>query len=438
MARRRKKLPLEPVQAEIESLDHEGRGVAHIDGKVVFVDNALPGEQVMFCYTQKRRKFDQGRVVEVLRASADRVSPRCPHFGVCGGCALQHMSNAAQLRHKQQVLAEQLQHIGKLTVPEFLPVLEGEEWAYRRKARLGVRYALKKEQLMVGFRERYGRFITEMDSCEVLHASVGKRIALLKQLITGLHAYDKIAQLEVAVGDNATALVFRNLVDLDEHDTQALQEFARTEDIQVWLQPKGPETIYPLWPENAQLYYELPEYNVHVDFLPVDFTQINGGLNRKMVTHALCLLELSAEHTVLDLFCGLGNFTLPLARKVNHVIAIEGSQSLVERAHANAARNGIHNVEYHVADLFEGVPGHVGKVDRVLLDPPRSGALQVVSEIERIAPKRIVYVSCNTATLARDAGVLVNDKGYRLVTAGIMDMFPHTAHAEAIAVFEKL
>jgi 23S rRNA (uracil1939-C5)-methyltransferase len=438
MARRRKKLPVEPVLAGIESLDHDGRGVAHIDGKVVFIDNALPGEQVMFCYTQKRRKFDQGRAVEVIKASVDRVTPKCPHFGVCGGCALQHMSNPAQLRHKQQVLAEQLQHIGKVTVPDFLPALVGKEWGYRRKARLGVRYAIKKEQLMVGFRERYGRFITEMDSCEVLDASVGKRIALLKQLIAGLHAYDRIAQIEVAVGDNATALVFRNLVELDEYDRQALVDFARAEDIQVWLQPKGPETIYPLWPDDAQLYYELPEYDVHVDFQPVDFAQVNGELNRKMVPHALGLLDLTAEQTVLDLFCGLGNFTMPLARKVAHVIAIEGSASLVERAHANASRNGIENVEYHVADLFQGVPEYVGKVDRVLLDPPRSGALQVVSDIERIAPQRIVYVSCNTATLARDAGVLVKEKGYRLLTAGIMDMFPHTAHAEAIAVFEKV
>ncbi|MGD9000642.1 MAG: 23S rRNA (uracil(1939)-C(5))-methyltransferase RlmD [Granulosicoccaceae bacterium] len=437
MARRRKKLPVEPVLAEIESLDHDGRGVAHIDGKVVFIDNALPGEQVMFCYTQQRRKFDQGRVVEVLKASADRVTPKCPHFGVCGGCALQHMSNAAQIRHKQQVLAEQLQHIGKITVPDFLPALVGKEWGYRRKARLGVRYAIKKEQLMVGFRERYGRFITEMDSCEVLDASVGKRIALLKQLIASLHAYDRIAQIEVAVGDNATALVFRNLVELDEQDRQALMDFARAEGVQVWLQPKGPETIYPLWPDDAQLYYELPEYDVHVDFLPVDFTQVNGELNRKMVAHALGLLELSAEQTVLDLFCGLGNFTMPLSRKVKQVIAIEGSESLVERAHANASRNGIENVEYHVADLFQGLPEYVGRAERVLLDPPRSGAFAIVSDIERIAPQRIVYVSCNTATLARDAGVLVNDKGYRLVTAGIMDMFPHTAHAEAIAMFEK-
>lgn len=438
MSRRRKALPVEPVLADIESLDHDGRGVAHIDGKVVFIDNALPGERVRFVYTLCKSRFDEGKTVEVIRPSSDRVEPKCPHYGVCGGCSLQHMRNAAQLAHKQRVLVEQLQHIGKLNVPALLPPLEGTEWGYRRKARLGVRYAEKLGELLVGFRERHGRYLARMDSCEVLHPSVGKRIKALKQLILCLDSRDKIAQIEIAVGDNATVLVFRNLVALGTADTQALIDFASAEGVHVWLQPKGPDTARPLWPEDSRLQYSLPEYGLHIDFMPVDFVQVNADLNQRMIALALSLLALSQKHTVLDLFCGLGNFSLPLARHVSHVIAIEGSDDLVARALTNAKSNGINNIEFHVADLFQGIPDYVAKVDRLLLDPPRSGAVEVVREIERIAPQRIVYVSCNTATLARDAGILVNDKGYRLLTAGIMDMFPHTAHAEAIAVFEKV
>lgn len=436
--RRRNSLPVDPVEAEIESLDHEGRGIAHIDGKTLFVDGALPGETVLCRYTLKRRRFDQARTIEVIKASAARIEAKCPHFGVCGGCSLQHMPDGMQLEVKQSVLREQLAHIGHVSLAEMLPPLRDALWGYRRKARLGVRYVEKKERLLVGFRERYGRYLTDMQRCEVLHASVGERIEVLQQLVLSLQAYTQIAQIEIAVGDNATALVFRNLVELGQGDLDKLTAFARqTPDIHVWLQAKGPETAAPLWPEDSSLFYELPEYGVRMHFLPTDFTQVNAGLNRKMIPYAIALLELQSGHRVLDLFCGLGNFSLPLAKTAVHVLGIEGDEGLVQRARDNASNNGIENIDFMVADLFAGVPDGIGPVDRVLLDPPRSGALEIVSQIEKLAPERIVYVSCNSATLARDAGVLVNEKGYTLLKAGIMDMFPHTGHAEAIAVFEK-
>lgn len=435
--RRRNRLPQEPVEVSIESLDHEGRGITHIDGKIMFVDGALPGETVMARYTQKRRRFDQARTIEVLKASDKRIEARCPHFGICGGCSLQHMSHEAQVELKQSVLLELFEHVGKVKVPEVLPPLTDDQWHYRRKARLGVRYVEKKEKLMVGFRERYGRYLTDMSSCEVLHESVGKRIEALQVLIRGLQAYKQVAQIEVAVGDNTTALVFRNLEVLSDGDKAQLKDFAVKYDVQVWLQPGGPNTAAPLWPERVELYYQLPEYDVRMDFLPTDFTQVNAGINRKMIPYAIELLELEPSHRLLDLFCGLGNFSLPLAKQVAHVTAIEGDEGLVQRARENADKNNVSNIEFMVADLFKGLPDGIETVERLLLDPPRSGALEVVSEIEKISPERIVYVSCNPSTLARDAGVLVNEKGYSLIKAGIMDMFPHTAHAEAIAVFEK-
>ena len=437
--RRRNKLPLDPIEVEIESLDHEGRGITHNDGKIMFVDGALPGETVLCRYTQKKRRFDQARTVEVIKASPERIDAKCPHFGVCGGCSLQHMSDDKQLEVKQGVLLEQFEHIGQVSIPEVLPPLRDGLWNYRRKARLGARYVEKKEKLMVGFRERYGRYLTDMSRCEVLHESVGERIEVLQELIRSLDEYKQIAQIEIAVGDNATAMVFRNLVELEQGDRDKLTAFAKENpDVQVWLQPKGPETAAPLWPEDSSLFYELPDYELKMFFLPTDFTQVNAGLNRKMIPYAIELLELESSHSVLDLFCGLGNFSLPLAKHASKVIAVEGDEGLVQRARENAQANGVENVQFEVADLFEGVPSGIENVDRLLLDPPRTGALEIVSQIEKLGPQRIVYVSCNSATLARDAGVLVNEKGYKLLKAGVMDMFPHTAHAEAIAVFEKV
>ncbi|NNG14402.1 MAG: TRAM domain-containing protein, partial [Gammaproteobacteria bacterium] len=333
MARRRKKkLPVDPVRAEIESLSHEGRGVAHIDGKATFIDNALPGEEVMFIYTSKRKAFDQGVAVEIIKASADRVEPGCVHFGLCGGCSLQHMSSEAQLAHKQSALIDQFHHIAKLEIDEVLPPLTTELWGYRRKARLGVRFVIKKDKLLVGFRERNGGYLADMDSCEVLHESVGHHIKDLQTLIRSMEAYQSIAQIEVAVGDELTTLVFRNLVELGDDDQGKLITFAKQFNVQVWLQPGNSSTAYPLWPTDSRLHYAMPEYDVELDFLPTDFTQVNYGMNHQMVARAIELLDLQPEHNVLDLFCGIGNFSLPLTRKTRKVTAIEGSEALVARA----------------------------------------------------------------------------------------------------------
>lgn len=439
MARRRKKkLPVDPVRAEIESLSHEGRGVAHIDGKATFIDNALPGEEVMFLYTSKRRAFDQGTAVEILKASPDRVEPGCVHFGLCGGCSLQHMSSEAQLAHKQAALVDQFKHIAKLEIENILPPLTAEQWGYRRKARLGVRFVIKKDKLLVGFRERNAGYLADMNSCEVLHESVGHHIEDLQALIRSMDAYMTIAQVEVAVGDDLTTLVFRNLEALSDSDEDKLKGFAEQFNVQVWLQPGNSSTAYPLWPTDSRLYYAMKEYDVELDFLPTDFTQVNYSINHQMVARAIELLDLQPEHNVLDLFCGIGNFSLPLARKVRKVTGIEGSEVMVARAKENAERNGITNIEYLAADLTEYLPSADEKIDRLLLDPARSGAFEVVERMKKLNPERIVYVSCNIATLARDAGELVANQGYKLVSAGIMDMFPHTAHVESIAVFERV
>jgi len=435
--RRRKKLPTEPVAATIESLSHEGRGIAHIDGKTIFIDGALPGEAVMFVYTSRRAKFDEGRTVEVTTPSSDRVQPPCPHFLVCGGCSLQHMSSDAQLQLKQTVLHEQFRHLGGLEIENVLEPLTAKSTGYRRKARLGVRFVIKKDKLLVGFREKNSAYLTDMQSCIVLHESVGLRIEDLQAIVRGMEAYQKIAQIEVAVGDNHTTLVFRNLVELSEADIELLKNFSGQTGIHVWLQPKGPDTATPLWPAESQLTYSLPEYDVNYEFSPTDFTQVNAELNKKMIKQAIDLLQLEQGSRVLDLFCGIGNFSLPLARQCEHVIGIEGSDALVERARHNAQRNNIENVEYIAADLTKEIPTAIKGIDRMLLDPPRSGALEVVSRMKELGPERLVYVSCNIATLARDAGELVQNQGYKLLSAGIMDMFPHTAHVESIAVFEK-
>ena len=435
--RRRKKLPTEPVVANVESISHEGRGIARIDGKTVFIDGALPGEEVMFVYTSQRSKYAEGRAVEIVTASPERVEPVCPHFLLCGGCSLQHMSPEAQRAHKESVLVEQFKHLAELDITEIIPPLTSVTTGYRRKARLGVRFVVKKDKLLIGFREKSSGFLTDMSVCKVLHASVGEHLEELQALVRSLQAYQKIAQIEVAVGDNHTTLVFRNLEELVEDDITLLKAFAEKSALHVWLQPKGPDTASPLYPAQSQLTYSLPDDDVRYEFLPTDFTQVNADLNKKMIKQAIELLVLQKDSKVLDLFCGIGNFSLPLARHCQQVIGIEGSETLVDRARHNASINNIDNVEYLAADLTKDIPVEIKGIDRMLLDPPRSGALEVVSRMKEIGPKRIVYVSCNIATLARDAGELVKNQGYRLCAAGIMDMFPHTSHVESIAVFER-
>jgi len=442
--RRRKKLPVEPVRATIESLSHDGRGISHIDGKVTFISRALPGEEVMFRYTSKRGKFDEGDAIEVLQASAQRIEPRCPHFGVCGGCSLQHLSPADQIAAKQERLLENLQHLGKVTPDEVLPPLTAEPWGYRRKARLGVKYMRREQVVRVGFREKHSAFLTDAKQCDVLHEVISSRLTAFGELVNRLSVRDKIPQIEVAVGDAHTALVFRHLEPLSEEDEQQLCVFGENHQLGIFVQPKGPKTICRLWPPETdsdfKLHYKLPAYDTEIRFQPTDFTQVNAELNRAMIDRAVALLDVQAEDRVLDLFCGLGNFSLPLARKAGAVVGVEGEASLVARARENAQDNNISNVEFHAADLngdLDAEPWYGEGFNKLLLDPPRSGAPVVVEKLPQPLPQRIVYVSCDPATLARDAGVLVRQHGYTLVSAGVMDMFPHTAHVESIALFEK-
>ncbi|MCF6338219.1 MAG: 23S rRNA (uracil(1939)-C(5))-methyltransferase RlmD [Gammaproteobacteria bacterium] len=440
---RRKKLPAEPVRATIESLSHDGRGIAHIDGKVTFIARALPGEEVMFRYTSKRGKFDEGDAIDVLQASSQRIEPRCPHFGVCGGCSLQHLSPADQIAAKQERLLENLQHLGKVTPDEVLPPLTATPWRYRRKARLGVKYMRREQVVRVGFREKHSAFLTDAKQCDVLHDVIASRLTAFGELVNQLSVRDKIPQIEVAVGDTHTALVFRHLEPLSEEDEQQLRAFGESHQLGIFVQPKGPKTVRRLWPETDsafKLHYELPAYDIEIQFQPTDFTQVNAELNRAMIEQTMTLLDLQKEDRVLDLFCGLGNFSLPLARKAGAVVGVEGEASLVERARENAQNNGISNVAFYAADLngdLAAEPWYGEGFNKLLLDPPRSGAPAVVEKLPQPLPQRIVYVSCDPATLARDAGVLVNQHGYTLVSAGVMDMFPHTAHVESIALFEK-
>ncbi|MES9899921.1 MAG: 23S rRNA (uracil(1939)-C(5))-methyltransferase RlmD [Sedimenticola sp.] len=439
--RRRQKLPQDPVQAGIDSLSHDGRGVAHIDGKAVFIHGALPGEEVLFTYTKKQRRFDEGVVSQVLTPSDDRVEPRCEHFGVCGGCSLQHMAPEAQIRMKQSTLTDAFQRIGKVEPESLLPPLVAESpWGYRRKARIGAKFVIKKDRMLVGFRERGSGFVADMKRCHVLHPQVGELITPLADLIASLTIKEKVPQIEVALGDDCCVLIFRVMEPPAHQDLEKLLAFGREHGLHAYLQEGGEDSIRPITGEKAELTYSLPAYDATLHFLPNDFTQVNSELNRLMLDRALGMLELNSEDRVLDLFCGLGNFTLPIARTAKEVVGIEGDSGLVARARENAERNGITNSRYFTANLYESLekePWLLESYNKALLDPPRSGALEVLEHLPKLGVERIVYVSCYPGTLARDAGELVNQYGYRLVSAGVMDMFPHTAHVESIALFEK-
>ncbi|PVV19221.1 MAG: 23S rRNA (uracil(1939)-C(5))-methyltransferase [gamma proteobacterium symbiont of Ctena orbiculata] len=439
--RRRKPLPTEPVEAEIESLTQDGKGVTHIEGKATFVYGSLPGERVRFLYTGRQRKYDEGRVVEVMQPSSQRVEPRCSQFGICGGCGLQHQKPEAQVASKQQAMLDALKHIGKVAPDEILAPLLGESvWGYRRKARLGVRYVPKKGGTLVGFRERGSSFVADIDECHILHPRVGELLPQLSALIDQLSIRDQIPQIEMAMGDEECILIFRMLSAPSDDDLMKLAIFGPQYRIAVYLQEGGPETIRPLDFEPTTLSYDLPDFDLQLDFLPNDFTQVNTDINRQMIKRAIALLGLQAEDRVLDLFCGLGNFTLPLALSAGHVTGVEGDSGLVTRARENALRNGIDNVTFFTANLYgelDNEPWLMQQFNKVLLDPPRSGAVEILEHLPKLGAERIVYVSCYPGTLARDAGILVHDLGYRLMSAGVMDMFPHTAHVESIALFEK-
>ena len=437
---RKKRLPEPVAQINIESLGHDGRGVTHLDGKAVFIDGALPGELVSFEYLASRKKFDEGRVLDVLQASPDRVEPKCPHFGLCGGCSLQHMDAAAQILAKQQVLLDNLKHIGKVEAEAVLEPLTGPVWGYRTKARLGAKYVIKKGRLLVGFREKRQPYVADLSRCEVLHPSVGERFPELIELIGSLQGKARIPQVEVSVSEGITALIFRHLDPLCASDIELFRQFAIDQDIHVYLQPGGPDTIHLLWPEQSILAYHLPDQDIEIRYGPTDFTQVNTAINQQMVTRVLDMFALKPQDRVLDLFCGLGNFTLPMARLAGSVTGVEGAAELVGRARDNAILNKIENVKYFVADLAADNPEAVwagGDYNKVLLDPPRSGAAEVMPVLGNIGPRQIVYVSCHPGSLARDAGTLVNELSYQLRSVGVMDMFPHTSHVESIALFER-
>jgi 23S rRNA (uracil1939-C5)-methyltransferase len=437
---RRRPLPEGRFTATITGLGHDGRGVARMDGKTVFIDGALQGETVEFRYKAIHPSFDEAVATAILDPSPLRIEPRCAHFDVCGGCSLQYLAPERQIEIKQQVLLDNLAHLGKVAPGALLPPLTGPVWGYRRKARLGVKYVMKRRELFVGFRERSSPLLAQLEHCLVLHPSVGERVGELARLIGGLEAYDDIAQIEVAVDDTKTALVLRNMVELGESDRARLIAYAKETGIHLLLQPGRPDTVVPLWPAETPLVYSLPAHQVDFRFEPTDFTQVNPDINRAMVDRALGLLDAEAGDRVLDLFCGLGNFTLPIARRVREVVGVEGDAGLVARARDNALRNRLDNAEFHAADLaapLDGAPWWRGGFDKVLLDPPRSGAQETLAHVARLKPRRLVYVSCNPATLARDAGILVHQFGYRLEQAGVMDMFPHTAHVESIALFTR-
>ena len=437
---RRKLKPLQTHEGIVESLSHDGKGICRVEGKAIFITGALPGERIKFSFRPQKRSYDEGSLIEVLTASPDRIEAKCKHYGVCGGCSFMHLSSEKQIEAKQQVLLDGLQHIGKVKAKEIMPPLTSTPWGYRRKARLGVKYVFKKNKVLVGFRERSAPFLAELEECEVLHPDAGKRLTSFAELIGSLSCYDKIAQIEVAIADETSAFVFRNLVELTVDDKEKMIDYAKTHSIAIYLQPKGPDTVTALYPENPRLFYRLPAYNVILDFEPTDFTQVNQNINPKMIETALALLDLKDTDHVLELFCGLGNFTLPMARFAKQVTGVEGDADLIERANQNAQRNDIANTDLHVANLMEDVSGSSwlkNKYDKLLLDPPRSGAKEILPAIAKMNIKHIVYVSCNPSTLARDAGTLVNEMGYTLEKAGIMDMFPHTSHVESIALFVK-
>jgi 23S rRNA (uracil1939-C5)-methyltransferase len=440
--KRRKPVPTEPVILHIESLSHEGRGVGRIDGKTVFVDGALPGEEVEMLYTYQRGKFDEGRVNKVLKASPDRVEAPCPNYAICGGCSMQHLSTDAQIQHKQTILKEQLQHFAETQPEEWLEPLQADLLGYRRKARLGVRWVFKKEKTLVGFREKYSNFLADIDTCPVLISKVSDLLVPMGKLISEMDSRQHIPQVELASGDDKTAFIVRHLKPITEKDRILWIEFAKAHDVIIYLQPKGPTTVHRIWPvedELAQLSYRLAEFDVELLQEPLDFSQVNASINQKMVPLAVGLLDVQPEDNVLDLFCGLGNFTIPLATKANSVVGVEGVQEMVERGAQNAKHNNLSNVEFYQADLTKDLTNEVWnqrQYNKILIDPARSGALEVIDNIVKFGAQKIVYVSCNAATLARDTGELVR-AGYQLKKAGVMDMFPHTTHVESIALFEK-
>ena len=433
----RRRAPAVTETGRVDALNHEGAGVVR-GGKTAFVGGALPGETVSFIRRRHYRQYDEAELLTVLEPSPERVTPRCAHFGVCGGCALQHLDSAAQLSIKQGQLRENLERVGRVTPREWLPPLTGPQWQYRRRARLGARFVHARDRSMVGFREQFSSYIADLQRCEVLAPPVGELLTPLGELLTGLAIRERVPQIEVAVAEDAVVLVLRVLDAPTSADEQALLAFEQAHGVRLYLQTGGASSVRPLREPAAMLAYSLPEFNVQLRFEAGDFIQVNAELNRSLVGHVVELLQLDAESEVLDLYCGLGNFTLPMARRAARVTGVEGESALVERSRANAARNGIGNAEFHSANLagadFDAAPWAQRRYSHVLLDPPRVGAREVLPLLQRVGAQRLVYVSCHPGSLARDLGVLVHELGFELLAAGVADMFPQTTHVESLAV----
>ncbi|MFT4171676.1 MAG: 23S rRNA (uracil(1939)-C(5))-methyltransferase RlmD [Rhodocyclaceae bacterium] len=426
----------------VESLDHEGRGVAHFEGKAIFIEGALPRERVEYASYRKRPSFEQATATRIVKPSSQRTTPRCKYFGVCGGCSMQHLELGAQVAAKQRVLEDALQHIGRIKADTLYPAIYGPGWGYRFRARIGIRVVPKKGGVLVGFHEKKSSYIADMTSCEILPPHISALLLPLRELVSGLSTPDRIPQVEIAVGDDMTVLVLRNLLPFTPQDEARLLAFGEAHGVSMWQQPGGPETVRPVEKCVSEfLHYTLPEFDLALKFRPTDFTQVNVSINRLLIRRSMQLLDPQPGERIADLFCGLGNFSLPIARRGAHVVGVEGSAALVKRAGENAAANGLADrSEFAVANLFEATPeslAALGKLDKILIDPPREGAMAVVKALDENSPRRIVYVSCNPATLARDTSVLVQEKGYRLKGAGVANMFPHTSHVESIALFER-
>lgn len=432
----------EPITLNIESMSHDGRGIASLHGKTTFVQGGLSNETVICHLTKKHSRFNEAIVTNVLKPAIDRAKPHCNHFEICGGCSLQHLNSFSQIQFKQNVLLEQLKHFGKVIPESILPPIVGKTWGYRRKARLGVRFVRKKEKLLIGFREKSSRFLADIESCAILHPKVSNSINSLRDLIQSLSQFEHIPQIEIAVSDTGAALFFRHLTPLSSEDIKKLRDYGEKNDFHIYLQPNSPAKTHKIWPSISKenLSYFLPEYQLEMQFYPLDFIQVNGETNQLLLKQALQLLAPESTDIILDLFCGLGNFSLPLARFAKKVIGIEGSHEMVLRAQENAIHNHIENIEFYTTNLMEPLPSTtwVKKTyDKILLDPPRSGAKEILPLLPTFAAKKILYISCNPATFARDAGELVHTYGYRLKQLGVADMFPHTSHIETIALFEK-
>ncbi|MEM7196411.1 MAG: 23S rRNA (uracil(1939)-C(5))-methyltransferase RlmD [Pseudomonadota bacterium] len=430
------------LTAVVADLAHDGVGICKVEDQTYFVDGVLPGEEVTFLRGKKRKGKRLGSLVSILSKSPDRVDPYCSYFGVCGGCALQHLSREAQISYKQDVLQNNLQKLGRVTAEKLAEPIVADSWKYRRKARPGIKLVPKKGGILVGFRERGSSFLTSLHKCHTLNEPLSDLLAPLHELITGLSHSDRFPQVEIAQGDNAISIVLRHLEALTDNDLESLKQFACRHKVQMYLQPGNLKSIHPLWPENPQpLKFSLQRFGIELEFSATDFVQVNADINERIVSKALALLKPQTGEKILDLFCGLGNFTLPIAKSGAEVVGIEGEQALVDKAVLNASRNRLTNVTFERADLHNSE--HVARLkahnfDKMLIDPPRSGAREICEHlIPVIAPQRIVYVSCNPATLARDADYLVNQHGYQLIEAGIADMFPHTAHVESIALFDR-